>query len=98
MRRGRKRKNKHIECDYDQYFFKPRGKKLSELGVVTITAEELEAIRLVDTEHLSQSSAAEKMNTSSSTIQRLVESTREKVFKALIDGNAIEIEGRDNNV
>lgn len=72
-------------------YFKPRGVPLRLLGVVALTIEEFEALRLKDFEDLDQIDAALKMKTSQSTFQRILFSARKKVAKALIEGKAIEI-------
>ena len=82
-----------IEKEFNNYFFKPRGIPLCELVVIRLGHEEMEAIRLIDVEHLNQQDAAEKMQVSRATMQRVIDSAREKVGKALIEGQAIEIEG-----
>lgn len=84
-----------IDREYDNHYFKPQGIPLSKLAKITLGHDELEAIRLVDLEHMRQSDAAERMEISSATIQRVVESAREKIARALIEGHAIEIEGGD---
>jgi uncharacterized protein len=93
MQSGRKKHCRYIEKDFSEYFFKPRGTKLADIDTAVITKDELEALRLVDANHMSQAQAAETMNTSSSTIQRILEKTREKIINALINGYAIKIEG-----
>jgi uncharacterized protein len=73
-------------------YFKPQGVSLRQLEVITLTAEELEALRLKDSCHLEQIKAATKMKTSQSTFQRILISARKKVTTALINGQAIRIE------
>ena len=52
---------------------------------------ELEALRLVDLEHLSQEEAGEKMGISRGTIWRLVQSARMKVTQSLIEAKPLVI-------
>jgi predicted DNA-binding protein (UPF0251 family) len=89
----KKIKPRCIEQKFNRYFFKPRGISLRELQIIRLGHEEMEAIRLIDVEHLNQQDAAEKMQVSRATMQRVIDSAREKVGKALIAGQAIEIEG-----
>ncbi len=60
---------------------------------VTLSMEELEALRLVDMEGLEQAEAAARMEVSRGTIQRILYSARFKVADALTQGKAISIEG-----
>ena len=60
---------------------------------VTLSMEELEALRLVDMEGLEQAEAAVRMDVSRGTIQRMLYSARFKVADALTRGKAIRIAG-----
>ncbi len=77
----------------DITYFKPRGIPMRSLEEVNLNCEEMEAIRLKDTEGLSQEEAAEKMNISQPTFHRILVSGRKKVADALFNGKAIEIKG-----
>ncbi|KUO52740.1 MAG: hypothetical protein APF76_14155 [Desulfitibacter sp. BRH_c19] len=55
--------------------------------------EEVEAIRLKDVEKLEQEEAAEKMEVSRQTFQRILNNAREKVADSIINGKAIRIDG-----
>ena len=72
-------------------FFKPQGIPIRNLEIISITAEEMEALRLKHVAGLNQTQCSEKMNTSQSTFQRILASAQEKVGAALVSGNAIEI-------
>lgn len=58
---------------------------------VIITPDELEALRLVYLEDLSQDEAAERMGVSKTTLWRILESGRKKVVRALVERRAIVI-------
>ncbi len=73
-------------------YFKPQGVPMRNLETIVLTYEELETLRLKNIENLDQNTAAQKMNTSQSTFQRILSSAYEKISKALINGWAIEIE------
>jgi uncharacterized protein len=73
--------------------FKPTGIPLRELEVVAFSFEEAEAIRLKELEGLEQEPAAEKMNISRPTFQRILASARQKLADVIINGKAIRIEG-----
>ena len=64
---------------------------MSDLEVVVMRAEELEAMKLVDMEGMSQMEAATKMQVSQPTLCRLLMSGRGKVAEALVNGKAITI-------
>ncbi len=74
------------------HYFKPRGIPMHQLKEVVLTKEEMEAIKLKDFDGLEQIEAAEKMNTSQSTFQRILSSARVKIAESLIDGKALKIE------
>jgi predicted DNA-binding protein (UPF0251 family) len=76
-------------------FFKPQGIPLRELEVVSLSVEELEALRLADIEELYQESAAERMEVSRPTFQRILKEAHRKVAIALVEGKALGIEGGD---
>jgi predicted DNA-binding protein (UPF0251 family) len=74
-------------------FFKPAGIPLSRLEEVTLSVDELEALRLADLEGLYQSRAATRMGISRPTFARIVEASRRKVASALVHGRALRIGG-----
>ena len=81
-----------IKFNPDITYFKPQGVPLRTLEVVSLSLEEMEALRLKNIEGLEQTQAAEKMNTSQSTFQRILSSAHQKISDALINGKAISIE------
>jgi predicted DNA-binding protein (UPF0251 family) len=66
---------------------------MTELEESVLALDELEALRLVDFESLSQEEAGEKMGVSRGTIGRLLEKGRRTVVDALLHGHALRIEG-----
>jgi uncharacterized protein len=72
-------------------FYKPQGVPLRTLKIVEITHEEWEALRLKNTESLSQTEAAAQMKTSQSTFQRIFTSAQKKLSTAVVQGMAIKI-------
>jgi len=73
--------------------FKPAGIPLRELDTVTITLDELEAVRLADLEGLYQEAAAVQMGVSRQTFGRIIETARLKIADVLVNGKALEIDG-----
>jgi len=82
---------RRIEFNPNITYFKPQGVPMRDLEMIELTAEEVEALRLRNTEDLEQEEAAKKMNTSQSTFQRILSSAYKKITEAIIDGKAIKI-------
>jgi predicted DNA-binding protein (UPF0251 family) len=58
---------------------------------ILIEPAEIEALRLVDLEDLSQEEAGEKMGVSRGTVWRLLQSARKKTAQALTEGRQLQI-------
>jgi predicted DNA-binding protein (UPF0251 family) len=71
--------------------FKPIGTPMSELEIVSLQLDELEAVRLADREGLYQEEAAFRMGVSRVTFGRILRDAHEKVAEALLDGKALVI-------
>ncbi len=69
---------------------------MSELEVVPLAMEELEALRLVDLEGLQQEEASRKMGISRRAFWEDLKNARKKVALALTTGRAIEITGSED--
>lgn len=65
---------------------------------VVLQVEEFESIRLIDLEQLDQSVAANTMQVSRGTLQRILYTARSKVAEALVNGRSIVIEGGNYEV
>lgn len=74
-------------------YFKPAGVRLAQLQEINLAVEEAEAIRLKDLEGLEQEECAQRMNVSRTTFARVLNSARQKMADALLNGKAIRIEG-----
>ncbi len=72
--------------------FKPEGILDKDLQEVVLEREEAESLRLVDEKGMSQTEAAAKMNTSQSTLQRILSRARTKIANAIVRGKSIRIE------
>lgn len=88
----RPRKPRRILFNPGVTYFKPRAVSLMELEEVSLSAAELEAIRLCDFQDIAQVEAAKKMKISQSTLSRILISAHKKIAEALIEGKAIKIE------
>jgi len=74
-------------------YFKPQGIPMTKLEMVNLEVEELEALKLKDSENLDQKSAAQRMGISRSTFQRLLASARKKLINSILEGKALRVEG-----
>jgi predicted DNA-binding protein (UPF0251 family) len=63
---------------------------------ITIEPAEIEALRLVDLEELSQQQAGIEMGVSRGTIWRLLQSARRKVAQALTEGRPLTVTNETN--
>jgi predicted DNA-binding protein (UPF0251 family) len=88
--RPRKRRNCR-RYDGDRVF-KPRSIPMTELKVIRLDLDELEALRLCDLEGYEQEAAGARMGISRGTVQRILKSGRAKVVRALTDSSALLIE------
>jgi len=84
---------RRVACLPQATYYKPRGIPLAGLECVTLTVDEVEAVRLADEQGLYQEQAAEKMNVSRQTFGRILESAHKKIAHALVNGKALSIEG-----
>jgi predicted DNA-binding protein (UPF0251 family) len=74
-------------------YFKPAGVRLRDLSEISLSVEEVEAIRLKDVEGLEQEECARMMSVSRPTFHRVLTSARRRVADALTSGKALRIEG-----
>lgn len=72
-------------------YFKPAGRRLTELDEIVLTLPEFEAIRLIDLGGVPQSEAGERMEVSQPTLSRILKLGRKKVADAIVRGKAIRI-------
>ncbi len=89
----RPRKCRRVESVPGITYFKPAGIPLRTLEDVQLTVDEVEALRLKETEGLDQETSADKMGISRPTFQRILASARKKTADAILNGKAIRIEG-----
>jgi len=93
-RRGRfpKPVNIPIPSKVEQFIPQPR----ITTSPIPIEPAEIEALRLVDLEGLSQEQAGTEMHVSRGTIWRLLQSARRKVAQALTEGRALVVTNEAN--
>ncbi len=90
---GRRHKERRVEQLPSITYFKPQGVPMRAIEEISLTIEEMEAVRLADYLQLDQSTAADSMEVSSPTFNRILASARNKIAKALWQGTALRIEG-----
>jgi len=94
-RRGRCRGKRWIEQLPETTYFRPHGPPQATTNTILLTVEELEALRLVDLQDLTQEEAAARMGVSRKTLWNDLQKARKKVVNALVNGYAIHIQGGD---
>lgn len=90
---GRPRNCRHIRFSPDTTYFKPAGVRRHLLEEVSLTIDEVEAVRLADLNGLYQEEAARKMNISRPTFGRIIAQAHKKIADALVNGKALSISG-----
>lgn len=93
--RGRRPKPRLIWGVHEELYFIPSTVVPPALieGLIEIAPDELEALRLVYLEGMSQEEAAKLMGVSRGTVWRLLESGRKKLVMAIVEGRAIRVVG-----
>lgn len=86
---------RHVRLRPAANYFKPQGIPARLLRITQLKNEELEAIFLADYQGLEQEEAAKLMNISRSTFSRILASARKAIATALVEGNALKIDGGD---
>jgi predicted DNA-binding protein (UPF0251 family) len=71
----------------DQFIPQPR----AHVSAILIEPAEMEVLRLVDLEGLSQEQAGKEMGVSRGTIWRLAQSARRKIAQALTEGRVLQV-------
>ena len=89
---SRPKKCRCINCVPNTSYFKPKGIPIFQLEEVSLSLDELEAIRLADYEGWYHENAATKMKVSRATFGRILNKARRKVAEAIVDGKALRIE------
>ena len=86
-------KARHVGCNPEANYFKPRGIPVVDLEEVVLLKDELEAIRLADLDELYQQEAADHMNVSRQTFGNIIRSAHRKIADALVNSKALRIQG-----
>jgi len=95
---GRQKKPRYC-CEFTGFnLFKPAGIPLSEVEIVEVALDELEAMRLCDFEGYDQEQAAAEMGISRGTIQRILYSGRRKLIDTVMHGKAFAVQESEHIV
>jgi predicted DNA-binding protein (UPF0251 family) len=86
------KKPRHCRCSFRGKAFKPTGVPMSDVERVSLSLDELEALKLCDLDDRTQEEAGARMGVSRGTIQRILSLARKKVAMALVKGKAIVFE------
>jgi predicted DNA-binding protein (UPF0251 family) len=86
-------KPRRVCCEPEAVSFKPYGMPRRFLEMVTMTLDELEAIRLSDLEGIYQEEAAQSMNVSRQTFGYILFSAHRKIADFIINTKRLNIEG-----
>ncbi|MDA8422379.1 MAG: DUF134 domain-containing protein [Nitrospiraceae bacterium] len=86
------KKPRHCQCTFKGKAFKPTGIPMSEVKQISLSRDELEALKLCDLDDLTQEEAGSRMGISRGTVQRVLAAARKKVAEALSKGGAIVFE------
>lgn len=79
-------------CGYPDYWsFLPEGSEIKE--TITFMLDELETIRLIDYQKMTQEECAEAMGVSRATVTSIYEKARYKIADAMLNGKRIRITG-----
>jgi len=89
---SRPKKCRSVQCRPEATYFKPRGIPLVALDEITMSLDEIEALRLADYNGLYHKDAAREMKISRQTFGRILNGARRKVAECLLKGKALKIE------
>ena len=85
----RPKKTRNCQGNFCGNAYKPTGTPLTELQQIHLHRDELEALRLCDSEGMTQEEAGVSMGVSRGTIQRIITNARRKTAFALTQGHAL---------
>lgn len=91
----RPRKWRRVCCMPQSSRFGPLDGADAQNGVVVMSVDEYETIRLIDLDGYDQEACAAQMNVSRSTVQGIYDAARKKIARSIVEGAILRIEGGD---
>lgn len=90
---ARPRKWRRVCCMPRRLRFGPLDGGVTEDGIISMTIEEYETLRLIDGEDFTQEKCAIQMHVARTTVQKLYNTARKKLAEALVNGKSLIIGG-----
>ena len=90
---ARPRKWRRVCCMPRRLRFGPLDGGVTEPGVISMTIEKYETLRLIDGEDFTQEKCAVQMHVARTTVQKLYNTARKKLAEALVNGKSLIIGG-----
>ena len=90
---ARPRKWRRVCCMPRRLRFGPLDGGVTEAGIISMTIEEYETLRLIDGEDFTQEKCAVQMHVARTTVQKLYNTARKKLAEALVKGKSLIISG-----
>ena len=90
---ARPRKWRRVCCMPRRLQFGPLDGGQTEPGIISMTIEEYETLRLIDGEDFTQEKCAIQMHVARTTVQKLYNTARKKLAEALVNGKSLIIGG-----
>ena len=90
---ARPRKWRRVCCMPRRLRFGPLDGGVTEPGVISMTIEKYETLRLIDGEDFTQEKCAVQMHVARTTVQKLYNTARKKLAEALVKGKSLIISG-----
>ena len=90
---ARPRKWRRVCCMPRRLRFGPLDGGVTEAGIISMTIEEYETLRLIDGEDFTQEKCAIQMHVARTTVQKLYNTARKKLAEALVKGKSLIISG-----
>lgn len=78
--------------------YRPAGAPIKNSKVRELHCDEIEALRRVDLEGLSQIEAAKKMKISRGTVQRLLDRGRRTILETLLAGDSLRVRNTEDDL
>ena len=89
----RPKKWRKVCCLPEVNNFGPLGEAFTERGMIVMSVDEYECIRLIDYEGMKQEECADRMKIARTTVQAMYDVARKKVADCLVNGKSLKIEG-----